>query len=74
MLTVIFGVNGMSCSHCERAVDSAVGSLPGVLQSEADAKGCTVKVTFDEAVVSAEAIIEAIEEEGYTVADDKDGE
>lgn len=57
-------VTGMTCGHCESAVDKALAALPGVTR--------VVKVSRDEERVVVEgdadvrALIAAIEEEGYT--------
>ena len=57
-------VTGMTCGHCEKAVDRALAALPGVSR--------VVKVSRDEERVVVEgdvdvrALVAAIEEEGYT--------
>ena len=57
-------VTGMTCGHCEAAVDKALAALPGVSR--------VVKVSRDEERVIVEgeadvqALVAAIEEEGYT--------
>ena len=57
-------VTGMTCGHCEKAVDKALAALPGVAR--------VVKVSRDEERVVVEgdvdvqSLIAAIEEEGYT--------
>ena len=57
-------VTGMTCGHCEKAVDKALAALPGVSR--------VVKVSRDEERVVVEgdadvkALVAAIEEEGYT--------
>jgi copper chaperone len=57
-------VIGMTCGHCEAAVDKALAGLPGVER--------VVKVSRDEERVIVEgdaevaALIAVIEEEGYT--------
>lgn len=57
-------VTGMTCGHCENAVNKALAALPGVSQ--------VVKVSREEERVvvegaaDPEALIAAIEEEGYT--------
>ena len=57
-------VTGMTCGHCEKAVDKALAALPGVAR--------VVKVSRDEerVVVEGDAdvqtLVAAIEEEGYT--------
>ncbi|WP_435105675.1 CopZ family metallochaperone [Arhodomonas sp. AD133] len=56
-------VTGMTCGHCEKAVEEALGELPGVER--------VVKVSrADEEVVvegdpDVDALIAAIKEEGY---------
>jgi copper chaperone len=56
-------VTGMTCGHCEAAVDRALSGLPGVER--------VVKVSRDEERVIVEgdadvaALIAVIEEEGY---------
>ena len=57
-------VTGMTCGHCESAVDKALSSLPGVMR--------VIKVSRAEERVVVEgdpdvqALVDAIEEEGYT--------
>jgi copper chaperone len=57
-------VTGMTCGHCEAAVNKALAAVPGVAR--------VVKVNRDEERVVVEgnaevqALIAAIEEEGYT--------
>jgi copper chaperone len=57
-------VTGMTCGHCESAVNKAVAAVPRVTR--------VVKVSRDEERVAVEgdadvqALIAAIEEEGYT--------
>lgn len=65
--TKILNVEGMSCSHCENAVKKAVGALCGVDGVEVDLKGKKVTVQFDPGKVTAGAIKEAIEDQGYDV-------
>ena len=57
-------VTGMTCGHCENAVNKVLAGLPGVTR--------VVKVSREEERVAVEgdpdieALIAAIEEEGYT--------
>ena len=57
-------VTGMTCGHCESAVEKALSGLPGVTR--------VVKVSRDEERVIVEgnpdvqALVEAIEQEGYS--------
>ena len=62
-MSVRLRVSGMSCGHCERAVEQALSEVPGVTRvvSVSHAQG--------EAVVDGdpdpEALVEAVAEEGY---------
>jgi len=61
-----FGVTGMTCGGCERAVGRAVGQLPGVQSVTASHAEQAATITYDEAVVTPEAIAAAIRNAGYT--------
>lgn len=56
-------VEGMSCGHCQQAVEDALASVPGV---------DTVNVSLDEAQASVagaadpDALVAAVEDAGYT--------
>ena len=60
-----FQVQGMSCSHCERAVTQAVQALDPQAQVKVDLASGRVDVTSSQA---ASAIKQAIEQEGYQVS------
>lgn len=62
-----FNVEGMSCSHCERAVKNPINELSGILEVDVDLAGKTVTVKYDEILVTEKALAEAIEEAGYEV-------
>ncbi len=57
-------VEGMTCAHCVRAVNEAVGTLPGVLGVAVDLKSGRVRV---EGQPDPATVREAIEAEGYVV-------
>ena len=60
-----FQVQGMSCSHCERAVTQAVQALDPQAQVKVDLTTGRVDVTSKQ---TASAIKRAIEQEGYQVS------
>ena len=62
-----FAVEGMTCAHCKAAVEKAVRALPGCLAAEVDLSGKQLKIEYDAAKLSAEAIQKAIEDEGFSV-------
>lgn len=55
-------VSGMTCGHCEKAVQSALKSVPGVQDVCVDLKGGTATVQGD---ADLHALIAAVTEEGY---------
>lgn len=60
----VFDVPGISCEHCERAIEGTVSAVPGVVRVAVDVEGRIVVVDGgDEA-----AIVAAIDDAGYDVA------
>lgn len=66
-METVLNVEGMSCSHCVNAVNSAVGALNGVRGVMVDLKAKTVTVEYDDTVTGLEAIKNEIEDQGYHV-------
>ena len=62
-----FAVEGMSCNHCVNSIKNAVGALDGVKQVDVDLKGKKVTVGVSAGKTTAQAIREAIEDQGYEV-------
>lgn len=60
-------VEGMSCGHCVKAVESSVGGLNGVASVSVDLENKKVDVEFNQAEVTVEAIKETIDDQGYDV-------
>lgn len=60
-------VEGMSCQHCVKAVETGVGELNGVTAVQVKLEAGQVDVTFDENKVSVSDIKDAIENQGYDV-------
>ncbi|HEY6507092.1 MAG TPA: heavy-metal-associated domain-containing protein [Vicinamibacterales bacterium] len=60
-----FGVTGMTCGGCERALRRAVGQLPGVQSVVASHSEHAATVTYDESSVTPEAIAVAIRNAGF---------
>jgi len=61
----VFDVQGMTCEHCEKAVSRAIRQLDRAAVVVIDR--ATNKVEVDSAA-AAEALKQAIVDEGYTVA------
>ena len=67
MENVVLNVQGMSCGHCVKAVESCLAELQGINEVNVDLGAAQVAVAFDASQVTVEAIKEAIEEQGYDV-------
>lgn len=67
MEKVVLNVEGMSCGHCQAAVEKAVGGLAGVQSVVVDLAGKKVTVEFAADKVTLAAIKETIEDQGYDV-------
>lgn len=57
----------ISCGHCKVSIEGAVSALHGVDTVEVHIEEKTVEVAFDPDTVDIDAIIAAIEEQGYAV-------
>jgi copper chaperone CopZ len=68
METIQLNVGGMSCGHCQSAVQSALRRQRGVRAATVDLERGTAQVEYDPAVVTPEQLTAAIAEEGYTAA------
>ena len=68
MKSITMNVQGMSCGHCVKAVEGAVGELDGIQTVQVKLEEGSVQVTYDEALTSNQKIEEAIEDQGYDVA------
>jgi copper chaperone len=63
--TELFKIEGMSCGHCVKAVRQALEAIDGV-----DVENVEIgmaQVNYDPSVTDRAYLVEAIEEEGYTV-------
>jgi copper chaperone len=60
-------VPDISCGHCKSSIEGAVGKLDGVSTVEVSIDGRSVDVEFG-SPTDLEAIIAAIEDQGYEVA------
>lgn len=65
--TDTISVPEIHCDHCKRAIEGALGPLEGVTQATVDIPARRVTVTYDESVTSRDALVEAIEDQGYEV-------
>ena len=60
-----FNVTGMTCSACSAHVEKAVNKLEGVRKAEVSLMTNSMKVDYDEGVLSPDGIIQAVVHAGY---------
>lgn len=63
-------VTGMTCSACSSGIERAVGKLNGVSLVEVSLMGKSMKVDFDENILSEEEIFACVKELGYGIYDE----
>lgn len=61
-------VTGMTCNACEQRIQKALARVDGVVESAADHRAERVRVMFDPACTSKNAVRSCIERAGYVVA------
>ncbi|MGH8905527.1 MAG: cation transporter [Egibacteraceae bacterium] len=67
MITETISVPEIHCDHCKMSIEGALAPLEGVREAAVDIPGRQVRVSYEEAVVTREAIVGAIEDQGYEV-------
>ena len=68
MITQTLSVPDISCGHCKMSIEGALSDLGGVAAAEVHIDPRTVDITWNEETVQLDAIIAAIEEQGYEVS------
>jgi copper chaperone len=58
----------ISCEHCQRAIEGAVGKLSGVKAVKVDIPNRTISVSYDPQRLTVLKIEEVLDDIGYTVA------
>lgn len=61
-------VPDMSCEHCVKTIDGALGALPGVESVHSDLQTKSVHLRYDPAHVSMQQIEATLDDAGYTIA------
>jgi P-type Cu2+ transporter len=60
-----FPVTGMSCASCAVSAESMVKAQPGVVEAAVNFASASLQVAYDTAVISPEAMQNALQEVGY---------
>jgi copper chaperone CopZ len=64
-------IEGMSCTHCVRAVSDALRSVPGVSVEQVDIGAA--RLSYDPSQATVDQILDAVNDEGYTASMQADG-
>lgn len=67
MRTETISVPEIHCDHCKQSIEGALQPLPGVHEAHVDVPERQVTVTYDEASTGRDALVRAIEDQGYEV-------
>jgi copper chaperone len=68
MTQITLSVPDISCGHCKSSVEGAVAPLDGVETAVVAIDDRNVAIEYDGADTTMEAIVAAIDEQGYEVA------
>ena len=64
----VLSVPDVSCEHCVKTIDGALGALPGVEQVTTDISTKSVRLRYNPNQVSMQKIEEVLDDAGYTIA------
>lgn len=68
MIETTLSVPDISCEHCVKTINGALGAAAGVTQVSTDIPSKTVHLTYDASQIDMPRIEEILDDAGYTVA------
>ena len=68
MAKLMLKVTGMTCGHCQKRVETALGQVPGVFGAVVDLQSATAEVDFDDDAATIEELEAAVAKAGYTAS------
>lgn len=68
MIETTLSVPDVSCEHCVKTINGALGEVAGVSEVNVSIPAKTVHLAYDPTRVSMDKIEEVLDEAGYTVA------
>jgi copper chaperone len=68
MESVTLTAPDISCDHCRKSVETALGTLAGVRSVSVDVPTKAVNVTYDASEVALRTIVARLDQEGYPIA------
>lgn len=66
MKTVTFSIPEISCGHCTSSIEGALKDLNGITSVSTSIENKTATVAFSEETITEAAIIDAIDDVGFT--------
>lgn len=69
MRTVTFNIPEINCGHCTSSIEGALKDLAGVQSVNTSVEDKTATVQFTEEMITITAIIEAIDDVGFTATE-----
>jgi copper chaperone len=67
MTTETISVPEISCGHCKSSIEGALSPIAGVARADVDVDARAVTIDYDAQHVSRDALVRAIEDQGYEV-------
>ena len=64
----VFKVEGMTCASCSAAVERMTKKLPGVSASQVNLLTGTLNISYDEAQVTPDQIMQKVEKAGFSAS------
>lgn len=64
----VLSVPDISCEHCVKTINGALGALPGVESVQTDIPSKSVHLRYDASQVSMPQIEATLDDAGYTIA------
>ncbi len=68
MAKLTLKVTGMTCGHCQKRVETALGQVPGVFGAVVDLKDARAEVDYDDDDATIEDLTAAVAKAGYTAS------
>lgn len=66
---IVLSVPDVSCEHCVKTINGALGGLPGVETVSTDIPSKSVHLRYDPAQLSMEQIENTLDDAGYTISE-----
>ena len=65
---ITLSVPDISCAHCKSSIEGALVPMDGISKAEVSIGDRKVSISFDASAVDLDAIVQAIDDQGYEVA------